>query len=79
MAVSSKRLLPAPSPLFYPPACRQEPLWEMSICGDLTDKQPEQIARLVELPRGSRGIIYFDSGGGSVYVGLSLATLIRLR
>ncbi|MCA9072413.1 MAG: ATP-dependent Clp protease proteolytic subunit, partial [Planctomycetaceae bacterium] len=49
------------------------------ICGDLTDKQPEQIARLVELPRGSRGIIYFDSGGGSVYVGLSLATLIRLR
>lgn len=79
MAASPKRLMPAPTPLFVPPPRREEPLWEISICGDLTDKQPEQIARLVELPRGSRGIIYFDSGGGSVYVGLSLATLIRLR
>src|SRR5690606_32749544 len=27
----------------------------------------------------SRGTIYFDSCGGNVYVGLSLAALIRLR
>jgi ATP-dependent protease ClpP protease subunit len=51
----------------------------MAICGELNDKQPEQIGRLVELPRGSRGVIYFDSGGGSVYAGLALATIIRLR
>jgi len=53
--------------------------WEVVLAGDLTDKQSELLAQLVEVPRKSRGIIYFDSCGGSSYVGLSLATLIRLR
>ena len=79
MSLPPKRLLPAPSPLYVPPARREGELWEMAICGELTDKQPEQIGRLTEVPRGSRGIIYFDSGGGSVYAGLALATVIRLR
>lgn len=79
MSSLQKRLMPAPSPLYVPPVGRPESLWEIPICGDLSDKQPEQIGRLVEVPRGSRGVIYFDSGGGSVYVGLSLATIIRLR
>ena len=79
MTSPPKRLMPAPSPLFAPPARRPEPLWEITISGDLSDKQPEQVGRLIEVPKGSRGIIYFDSGGGSVYVGLSLATIIRLR
>jgi ATP-dependent Clp protease, protease subunit len=79
MSASPKRLLPAPSPLYVPPTRRETELWEMAICGELTDKQPDQIARLVELPRGSRGVIYFDSGGGSVYAGLALATIMRLR
>ena len=35
--------------------------------------------KLIELPSRSRGTIYFDSCGGSVYVGLSLGLLIRLR
>lgn len=53
--------------------------WELAINGDLTDKQHELISSLIEVPRRSRGIIWFDSGGGSVYVGLALCSLIRLR
>ncbi len=51
----------------------------MVVHGDLTDKQSDIVARLIELPRRSRGVIYFDSCGGSAYVGLALASLIRLR
>ncbi len=53
--------------------------WELVICGDLTDKQFDLLDRLVAVPRGSRGTIWFDSCGGSAYVGLSLASMIRLR
>jgi ATP-dependent protease ClpP protease subunit len=53
--------------------------WEIAISGDLTDKQTELVEKLVELPPRSRGTIYFDSCGGSAYVGLSLGILIRLR
>jgi ATP-dependent protease ClpP protease subunit len=53
--------------------------WEVVLCGDLTDKQVDLIDKLVEVPRRSRGVIYFDSCGGNVFVGLSLATVIRLR
>ncbi|MBA3312280.1 MAG: ATP-dependent Clp protease proteolytic subunit [Planctomycetaceae bacterium] len=49
------------------------------MCGDLTDKQFDLLDRLVAVPRGSRGTIWFDSCGGSAYVGLSLASMIRLR
>ena len=53
--------------------------WEIAICGDLTDKQSELAERLCSVPRHSRGTLFFDSCGGSAYVGLSLAALIRLR
>jgi len=53
--------------------------WEISICGDLTDRQAELIESLTEVTRQSRGVLYFDSCGGSVYTGLALGTLIRLR
>ncbi len=53
--------------------------WEIVLCGDLTDKQMELAEQLVSLPRRSRGTIFFDSCGGNVYVGLALASLIRLR
>ena len=53
--------------------------WEVAINGDLTDKQSDLLSRLIEVPRNSRGTIYFDSNGGSVYVGLGLASIIRLR
>src|SRR5579872_1667184 len=55
------------------------PLWEIAIAGDLTEKQNDLLDKLLELPLRSRGTIYFDSCGGSAYVGISLATLIRLR
>ena len=53
--------------------------WEVVLCGDLTDKQVELTEKLVEVPRCSRGTIFFDSCGGNVFVGLALASLIRLR
>lgn len=53
--------------------------WEIGIFGDLTDKQSDLFGQLLDVPRNSRGIIYFDSCGGSAYVGLALASLIRLR
>ena len=34
---------------------------------------------LIELPRGSAGTLWFDSPGGSVYTGLAMATVLRLR
>jgi hypothetical protein len=45
------------------------------LCGDLTDKEVELTDRRMGVP----GTIFFDSCGGSTYVGLSLAVLIRLR
>lgn len=53
--------------------------WEVVIAGDLTEKHIDLLERLAEVPPRSRGTIYFDSCGGSAYVGISLAGLIRLR
>lgn len=53
--------------------------WEISLAGDLYEKQNELTDALVEVPLRSKGVLYFDSCGGSVYVGLALATIIRLR
>ena len=69
----------------YPAAAHGNPRddrrgpWELVISGDLSDRQSDLLSRLVELPLRSKGVIYFDSAGGSVYAGLALATLIRLR
>ena len=68
-----------PTSSFFPPATQNPSTWEITLCGDLNDRQSDLINRLVELPRRSRGLIYFDSNGGNVYTGLSLASLIRLR
>lgn len=57
---------------------RDQP-WEIAIFGDLTEKQSELMEHLIQVPRNSRGTIFFDSGGGSIYTGLALATLIRMR
>ena len=53
--------------------------WEISVCGDLTERQADLLERFTDVPRGSKGIVYFDSCGGSVYTGLAIGTLIRLR
>ena len=56
----------------------QQP-WELVLAGDLSEKGGELLERLVEVPYGSPGLIFFDSGGGSAYAGLALAAVIRLR
>lgn len=53
--------------------------WEIMIAGDLTDQQHELLEALMKVAPRSRGVIYFDSCGGSAYVGIALASLIRLR
>jgi ATP-dependent Clp protease protease subunit len=70
----------------YPPLAVGRPAgfhgaggWEIMLCGDLTDKQLDLTERLMDVPRRSSGTIFFDSCGGNVFVGLSLASLIRLR
>lgn len=53
--------------------------WEIVISGELDDKDSSLHQTLIDLPRNSSGTIFFDSSGGSAYVGLALASLIRLR
>ena len=53
--------------------------WEIIIAGDLTEKQNELMDRMLDIPPRSSGLIYFESCGGSAYVGIGLATMIRLR
>ncbi len=72
---------PYPSPSGWPLGTKhaKDNDWEVGIFGDLTDKQSELFQAVLEVPRNSRGTIFFDSGGGSCYCGLALATLIKLR
>jgi ATP-dependent Clp protease protease subunit len=79
--MSLRRLKPYPATECVPrsQSARPEHDWELAIHGDLTDKQSDLVSRLLEVPRRSRGTIFFDSCGGSAYVGLALASLIRLR
>ena len=53
--------------------------WEIMLSGDLTEKQAELADKLIEVPRRSRGTLFIDSTGGSVFSGLALASIIRLR
>lgn len=83
MNTHKRRLFAYPAPISLPGVFRDGGRlakgWEVAIYGDLTDKQAGLTGRLVDLPRDSQGTIFFDSCGGSAYVGLGLATLIRLR
>lgn len=77
-ASQRERLKPYPGPINSLPAGGRGP-WEISVAGDLADKQTELIGRLTEVPPGSRGVMWFDSCGGSVYAGLAAATVVRIR
>lgn len=79
MAKEDRRIRPYPALNARRPGMPPEVPWELSVTGDLGDKQHDLLERLVEVPRRSKGVLYFDSCGGSVYVGLSLASLIKLR
>lgn len=70
-----------PSPLSHRPeadAPRRNG-WELALCGELTDSGGELHQKLADVARNSSGIVYLDSCGGNAYIGLALATMIRLR
>ncbi|MDZ4683896.1 MAG: ATP-dependent Clp protease proteolytic subunit [Planctomycetaceae bacterium] len=72
-------LRPYPSPAWGGGPASPLHEWEVVIAGELSDQQGELHDQLLEMPRNSRGTIFFDSCGGSAYIGLALASLIRLR
>jgi ATP-dependent Clp protease protease subunit len=76
---SHRKIGPYPAPPHGNPRDEKRGPWELVISGDLSDRQSDLLSRIVELPLRSKGVIYFDSAGGSVYAGLALATLIRTR
>lgn len=69
----------APQPSTSLPPHRPDGRWEMSLAGELTDKHSELVAQFVDAPPRSSGTLWIDSCGGSVYAGLAIASLIRLR
>ena len=73
------RLKAYPSPVPFLSPEKPRGLWEVTVTGELADRQSDLLNRLVDVPAGSRGIIWFDSCGGSVYAGLALATIVRTR
>ena len=77
MAGSSRGFVP--SPALTAQQAGRERNWEVSLAGELTDKHPELVSQMMEVPMRSQGTLWIDSCGGSVYAGLALATLIRLR
>jgi len=76
---NSPRLKAYPGPDMTTVGRERTPGWEILLAGDLNEKHMELLQSVLEVPRGSRGTIYFDSNGGSVYTSLSLMSLIRLR
>ena len=75
----AKKIIAYPSVAVGEPARTERGPWEIALTGELSDRQSDLISRLIELPPNSKGIIYFDSCGGSVYAGLAMATIIRAR
>jgi len=52
---------------------------EITITGDLTEREAELTERILDIEPGGECTLYFDSPGGSPYCAMSLMTLIRLR
>lgn len=52
---------------------------EIAVVGDLTEQEADITSRLLEVPPQGECILYFDTPGGSPYVGMSLMTLMLLR
>lgn len=73
------RLGPSPSPQRSEKSGPPRDGWEIVLSGELDDQGVELHQKLVDVAKYSSGIIYFDSCGGNAYIGLALATLIKLR
>lgn len=57
---------------------REGPI-EIALVGDLIDHQADHCEKLLEVEPGGECVLYFDSGGGSAYSGIALASLILIR
>ncbi len=57
---------------------REGPI-EVALTGDLIENQADHYEKLLEVEPGGECVLYFDSGGGSAYSGIALASLILLR
>lgn len=68
-----------PSPVGYGSGRDRDNNWELTLAGELTDKHSELVTQFVEVPARSKGTLWIDSCGGSVYAGLSIASIIQLR
>jgi ATP-dependent Clp protease protease subunit len=60
------------------PHARQK-IPDIPLIGEVDEWEEDVIKAILELPRGSECALYIDSGGGSVYGALAVATLIRHR
>lgn len=49
--------------------------WEIVLSGDLSDDHSELAGKLLEVPRRSKGTLFIDSSGGSVFSGLAMTVL----
>jgi ATP-dependent Clp protease protease subunit len=52
---------------------------EIALVGDLHEREAELIEKLLDVEPGRQCTLYFDTDGGSAYVGLALMSLIRYR
>ncbi len=77
MNAAARPFDPPPSPTA--PESRRRTGWELSLAGELSDKHTELLNQFVEVAPCSSGTLWIDSCGGSVYTGLAIASLIRLR
>ena len=69
-----------PDPAVLPgPRRPQADGWEIVIADDLNEKSGELIEKLTDVPPRSAGTLWFDSPGGSVYSGLAVASVLKLR
>ena len=69
----------APGPTPVTSEKSKTPPWEILIAGDFNDRHVDLLQELVEVPKNSSGVFYFDSNGGSVYTALSLVSLMKIR
>lgn len=68
-----------PSSRSLPQDDQPEEVPEVALVGDLHEREAELIEKLLDVEPGQRCTVYFDSDGGSAYVGLALMSLIRYR
>jgi ATP-dependent protease ClpP protease subunit len=52
---------------------------EIPLIGDVDEWEADTVKSLLDIPEGGECTFYMDSGGGSVYGAIAIATLIQMR